>query len=478
MTSNKDADVIVVGAGMAGIGAAIKLRKQGLSVVVLEKGASVGGVWRENTYPGCACDVPSALYSYSFSLSSQWRHLFARQAQIESYLQSVADKFGVTPCIQFNCLATEIKYNDQHWQITTNHKTYIAPYVVVATGPMHLANTPNIDGADCFTGEQFHSSQWRHDLDLVGKRVAVIGTGASAIQFVPKIAKSAASVAVFSRTPPWVLPKADLRINKPIAALFKWVPGAQRLFRKLLFAQFERLNAQLQHAAGRAKIAAIATRQINKVIKDSALRQRLTPDYEIGCKRILQSNDWYKTLAQEHCTVMAGVAKIDQDRIEDEQGQSYQADVIIWATGFEVAEPPIAKHIFNTKNVSLASRWQGKPTAYLGTLVHDCPNLFFTFGPNLYTFSSAFEIVEAQLGLIVNAIKQSKSKQLAVSITEAQEGKFNADLQQALSSTVFNSGCDSYFLTNGYNATTWPYDVRTLKRQLSQAKMAIWAGQN
>ncbi len=466
MTDPIKIDVAIIGAGMAGIGAAIKLKEQGIDFVVLEKASEVGGVWRENTYPGCACDVPSALYSYSFSLKPDWNNLFAKQAQIQEYLVETVDQYQLRDKVHFDSEVQRIERVGEYWRVATAEQVYLARYVVVSTGPMHHPVTPCIAGIDDFNGEQFHSAQWRHDIDLTGKRVAVIGSGASAIQFVPQIQKHAAAVAVFQRTPPWVLPKFDRPLSDRVKKLFKKLPVLQRMFRWVLFKQFESLTKRLMKPDTRKPLQQLALRNLYKGVKDKALRKKLTPNYEIGCKRILQSNDWYPALAQENVEVFGGVSAVDGQALVDAAGERFDADVLIYATGFDVAVPEIGNHII-ADGVPLAERWAGKPSAYLGTLTHSCPNLFFTFGPNLYTYSSAFVIVEAQLKFIVKQIKRSKASGKPVAVTEKVEARYNKKLQHDLKSSVFNSGCNSYFLNNGYNSTTWPYTVVQLDKALA-----------
>jgi len=469
-------EVIVVGAGFAGIGAAIKLREAGFDFIVLEKAAQIGGVWRDNTYPDCACDIPSALYSYSFAPNPNWSSFFAGQPEIRDYTLATADKFGVTGSIRCNHELLEARWNAQHkvWALHTSAGDFTACYLIMACGPMHKPVTPAIPGLDTFTGERFHSAQWDHGCDLTGKRVAVIGSGASAIQFVPAIVPRVAQLTLFQRTPPWVLQKLDFPVPRRWQRLFARFPVLQSLLRQMLYGQFELLNRSLKHPRLIALLQKLALKNIDRSIKDPALRARLVPDYAIGCKRILQSNTWYRALARPHVEVVDGVAAVRGKTVVANDGRQCEADVIIFATGFEVANPPIAERIVGARGITLAQQWRGSPEAYLGTLAQDCPNCFLTFGPNLYSFTSAFVIIEAQLKFILEALATLRANGVASFTVDTRKSTaYNSRLQAALQSTVWNSGgCVSYFIDrNGRNSTNWPWTTFYLRRRLARFRL-------
>ena len=468
-------EVIVVGAGFAGIGAAIKLREAGCDFLVLEKADEIGGVWRDNTYPDCGCDVPSAFYSYSFAPNPRWSRLFAKQSEIKAYTQDTAERFGVVAHIRLGAELITANWDapTKLWRLKTTAGDYSAQFVIMACGPMHVPVLPRVPGLETFTGVSFHSSRWRHDLDLRDKRVAVIGTGASAIQFVPMIQRQLQQLTLFQRTPPWVLPKMDALISPRWQRLFEKVPLTQSLFRRLLYLQFELLNLSLKSPRLIKRLEAAGKKNIARGVKDLALRARLTPDFALGCKRILMSNTWYRALAQPNVRVQTGVARVEGSELVAEDGQRCTADVIIFATGFEVANPPIAERIVGTSGKLLSERWQGSPEAYLGTMTQDCPNLFLTFGPNLYTFSSSFVMIEAQLKLILSAITTARQKRLAtIAVDPAVFQRYNTQTQAALQRTVWNSGCSSYFLDkNGRNSTNWPWTTWTMTYRLKRFKL-------
>jgi len=472
-------EVIILGAGFAGIGAAIMLRKAGIDFAVLEKALSVGGVWRENTYPDCACDVPSAFYCFSFAPNPAWSHLFAKQPEIKRYAQDTVAQTGIDDAIRFGHELQAARWNASSalWELETCAGPYTARFIIVATGPMHEPVTPALPGLETFRGERFHSAHWDHGVDLRGKRVAVIGTGASAIQFVPAIQPLAASLTVFQRSAPWVLPKLDARISARWQRRFARFPVLQSALRGLLSLQFELLNASVQRPRARRRLERAALRNIHSAVRDPALRARLTPDFDIGCKRILQSNSWYPALAQPNVTVSSDVREVRGNTLIAGDGSVHEADVVIFGTGFKVAEPPIAARITGASGRTLADLWNGSPEAYLGTTVPDCPNCFFTLGPNLYAFSSAFVMIEAQVEYILGALRHAQEHGVQSLRPRAQTvADYNRELQDALEKSVFNAGgCSSYFIDrNGRNSTNWPWSIRELRRRLQRFDAAAY----
>lgn len=467
--------VIVIGGGFAGLGAAIKLKQAGIQdFILLEKADELGGVWRENTYPGCACDVPSALYSYSFEPNPTWSRVFAGQAEIKQYLQNTAQKYQVLPHVHFNHEALAATWSDtkQCWIIKTNQGELHSQFAIMACGPMHEPVIPNIQGLKDFKGEIFHSSRWRHDVDLTGKRVAVIGTGASAIQFVPQIQPLVKELTVFQRTPHWILPKSDMPLPSAVQTLFKYIPVTQSVMRGSVYGIFETLNGGLQSNAAMRQVQRIAEFHIKQGIKDPELRAKVTPNYVIGCKRILQSNEWYPALAQNNVNVVAGaLSEVNGKQLIASDGTTFEADMIILGTGFEVAEPPIAQRVYNRYGQSMSDVWQGSPEGYMGTMVADCPNGFLMFGPNIAVSSSAFIIIEAQLTYIMDALKQAIQNNIkTIEPDPVRMADFNQRVQEALQTTVWNKGgCQSYFIDrNGRNSTVWPWTTFKMRQQLSR----------
>lgn len=475
LTNERVYHTVIVGGGFAGVGAAIRLLQAGFDdFVLLEKASELGGVWRENTYPGCACDVPSALYSYSFAPNPRWSRLFAGQAEIKQYLQDTAARFKVMPHVHCGQEALRMAWqNDANlWEIQTPTHTLRSQFMVLACGPMHEPVLPNIPGLPEFKGEVFHSSRWNHAVDLTGKRVAVIGTGASAIQFVPAIQPKVAELTVFQRTPQWVLPKLDQSLPRWVQLLFKALPTTQQALRGATYGIFETLNGSMQSLKAMQQIQKVAQWNLERTVKDPALRAQLTPDYVLGCKRVLQSNQWYPALVQPNVRVCtSALAQVDGHTLIADNGEQVEVDVIILGTGFEIAEPPIAQRVHGRDGRSMADVWQGSPEGYMGTLVEGCPNGFLMFGPNIAVSSSAFIIIEAQLDYIVDAMEQIRAKGLkTVEPRPDLTARYNAAVQAALENTVWNAGgCQSYFIDrNGRNSTVWPWTTLDMKRRLSR----------
>ncbi|MDH4394823.1 MAG: NAD(P)/FAD-dependent oxidoreductase [Limnobacter sp.] len=478
MTQNKLYKVLVIGGGFAGLGAAIRLKEQGeTNFALLEKASELGGVWRENTYPGCACDVPSTLYSYSFAPNPNWSRVFARQPEIKAYLENLATEKQVLSKVYFNQEALEIRWSsdEQLWIVQTPDTQWKSRFIILACGPMHEPKLPEVPGIEQFQGEVFHSSQWRHDVDLQGKRVAVIGTGASAIQFVPEIQSKVAQLSVFQRTPHWVLPKMDTSLPAWVRGVFGKLPVTQFLARGVTYGVFESINGGLQSPSIMRRLHSIAQWNIRRHIRDTKLQKALTPNYVLGCKRILQSNDWYRALAASNVQVInSALASVSGNTVHAADGRSVQADVIILSTGFEVAEPPIAKRVYNKNGKSMAEVWEGSPKGFLGTTVEDCPNAFLMFGPNIAVSSSAFIIMEAQLQYISDALKKMDSVGWkGFELNPGVANVFNNKVQKALQNTVWNKGgCQSYFIDrNGRNSTAWPWSTFEMKRRLSQFEL-------
>ncbi|WP_433847844.1 flavin-containing monooxygenase [Acinetobacter proteolyticus] len=470
--------VVIIGAGFAGIGAAIKLQQAGFTdFVVLEKADEIGGVWRANTYPGCACDVPSALYSYSFAPNPQWSRVFAQQQEIKTYIQHVAQQFDVKKYVRFGYEMLESAWDDQakHWVVKTNQGLIHARFAIMAGGPMHQPVLPKIKGLETFKGAQFHSAEWNHDVDLNGKKVAVVGAGASAIQFVPEIQAQVEKLTLLQRTPQWVLPKMDQSLPKLAQALFKVLPVTQRLTRYGVYGVFESLNSSMHHPKLVSQIERLAKLNIRLGVKDPELRAKLLPDFTIGCKRVLQSNQWYPALAKSNVEVLrCGVEEVRGNTLIASDGSEHEVDAIIFGTGFEVSNPPIAKQIRNKHGKSMDEVWQGSAQGYLGTVVEGCPNAFVMFGPNIAVSSSALIIIEAQLTYILDMLKKVQAQQIeTVEIRAEVLEQYNDEIQAALKNTVWNTGgCSSYFIDrNGRNSTLWPWTTFEMRARLAQCDL-------
>lgn len=472
-------DTFIVGAGISGIAAAIRLDQVGYSnYKIIEKASRVGGTWRENTYPGCGCDVPSSLYSYSFAPSAKWSHLFARQPEILNYLEEVSEKFDVNSRIEFNNELLNAEWDEarQLWVMDTSNGQYLSRTVVFATGPITEAQIPRLDGLDTFTGEMFHSARWNHDYDLTGKRIAVIGTGASAIQFVPQIQPLAKALYVFQRTAPWVVPKPDTDLGDWSKSVIAKYPAIQKNWRKAVALSLNAINFGLRNPAVLKPVGEVFKQVLKAQVKDPELRKNVMPNFTIGCKRLLFANNYYPALQADNTTLIPhGLVKVEGNTVIAANGERHEVDVIIWGTGFEVSHPPIGKRVKNEKGQVLSDLWKNSsPEAYLGTSIENTPNAFLVLGPNVLVYDSFIGLAEAQLDYIVDGLQKIKSGNIAkLNIKPDVLKAHNDKVQKHLKTTVFNSGgCKSYYLdANGRNFAAWPWSLKQLKVRLKQLNL-------
>jgi cyclohexanone monooxygenase len=469
-------DVLVIGAGFAGLGAAIKLEEAGFrDFAVLEKSDRLGGTWRDNTYPGCACDVPSSLYSFSFAQNPNWSRGFAEQEEIQAYLERTAEEYAVTDRIRFGTEMLDASWDDdaQRWRVDTSAGPYTARVVIAGAGPLHEPNLPNVPGLDTFQGTAFHSARWQHDHDLGGRRVAVVGTGSSAIQFVPRIQPQVDQLYLFQRTAPWVLPKLDRVIAPGEKALYRRFPAAQRAVRELLYHSLELFQLAQRRPKVMQRIQRIGLWHLKSQVKDRSLRRALTPNFTLGCKRVLLSNTYYPALQQPNAELVPhAVREIREHSIVGADGVEREVDTIIFGTGFHVSDPPIAERVRGADGRTVAEAWAGSPRGFLGTSVAGVPNFFLLIGPNLGNgHSSAIVLIEAQLKYIVDALETMRSRSIAsVAVRREVEEAYNEQVQRALAGTVWNAGgCQSYYLdANGKNSTIYPWTTIDLRRRTAR----------
>ncbi len=476
----------IVGAGFSGLGLAIRLKQRGIhDFKVFERARDVGGTWRDNTYPGCACDVQSHLYSFSFAPNPNWSHQYSPQGEILEYLRDCARRFGITPHICWNAEVLHASWDEdrQHWRVTTSQGQWTAQFLVLGNGPLSEPSIPPIPGLDRFAGTLFHSARWDHDHDLTGKRVAVIGTGASAIQFVPHIQPKVSRLTLFQRTPPWILPRLDRPISARKRALFRALPIAQRFARSAIYMQRELLvpgflnrNRLLQRGE------ALALRHLERQVADPALRARLTPSYRLGCKRILLSDDFYPAITQDNVEVVTErIREVRPTSIVTEDGLERPLDTIICATGFHVTDMPMATYIYGRDGQALADAWRDGPRAYLGTTIAGFPNLFFMIGPNTgLGHSSMVFMIESQLAYILDCLRLMERRGVqAVEVRPEAQAAFNAELQRRMQGTVWTSGCSSWYLdANRHNSTLWPgftweYRRRTRRFDVANYRLTV-----
>ena len=473
---------LIVGAGFAGLCAAIKLQEDGeADFLVVEKGPDVGGTWRDNTYPGAACDVPSQLYSYSFAPNPEWSMSYSPQPEIQAYLRSVAERSGTLDRFEFDTRFEDAAWDDaaQVWRSRITgpggERTVTSSTLVLGAGSLSEPKLPEIDGIDTFQGELFHSARWNHDVDLAGKRVAVIGTGASAIQIVPELQQVVEHLDVYQRTAPWVIPRNDRRYGALERRALRRLPLLRKLYRTGIYWAHEAYVPAFTiepKIAAPAKQAALAN--IRKGIADPELRAKVTPHFEIGCKRILRSNTWYPALAADNTELVTDpIAKVTGNAVVTADGVERPVDVLVVATGFHTTDLPFAEHVTGTAGRTLADVWREQGmAAYKGTTVPGFPNLFVLVGPNTgQGHTSMVFIIEAQVAYLRDAIRTMRERGLgAVEPTESASRRWNANLQRRMKRTVWTTGgCQSWYLDeHGRNTTLWPKATFTFRRNLAR----------
>ncbi|WP_326565644.1 NAD(P)/FAD-dependent oxidoreductase [Amycolatopsis rhabdoformis] len=480
MGNRTETGVIVVGTGFSGLGMAIQLRKEGREdFVILEKADDVGGTWRDNSYPGCACDIPSHMYSFSFEQNPGWSRAYSPQPEIWSYLRGVTEKYGLRRFLRFGQEMTGARWDadENRWHVSTESgDEFVAKALVAGVGALHRPQIPHLPGIEGFAGPAFHSAQWDHGVDLTGKRVAVIGTGASAVQFVPKIVGQVENLTLFQRTPPWVMPKADHDMPGWTRGLFKALPLAQRAYRDFLYWALEARAIGFNGQPWVMRLGQrIAQRNIEQAVADPALRAKLTPDYTMGCKRVLISNDYYPALARDNVDVVTeGVTEVREHSVVDAAGVEHEVDVIIYGTGFHVTDAFDTLEIVGREGRNLAKEWatEGMRT-HLGITVNGFPNLFFLLGPNTgLGHNSVVFMIEAQISYIAQALRLAGDHALDPR-PQVQEA-FNTDVQRKLEKGIWTQGgCKSWYLdAKGVNRTIWPgftwrywLDTRTVRRE-------------
>ncbi len=474
--------VAVVGAGFGGIGVGIRLREAGLTdFVILERASAVGGTWRDNTYPGCACDVPSHLYSYSFAPNPGWSRSFSGQQEIWQYLEDVASRYRVRGHIRFGAEVTEARWDDAaaRWWLQTTRGPLTAEVLIVAAGPLSEPSCPDIPGLDSFPGGVFHSARWNHAASLAGKRVAVVGTGASAIQIVPEIQPRAERLVLFQRTPAWVLPRRDRAISPARQRLYARVPAAQKAARLAQYLSREALvGAFVRRPSVLRSAQRLAVAHLTRSISDPDLRAKLIPDYVMGCKRVLLSDDFYPALARPNVQVIAaGLAKVDGATLTAQDGTACEADAIIFATGFRVTDMPMAQRILGAGGVSLAGTWHGDMTALRGTTVAGYPNMCLVIGPNTgLGHNSMIHIIESQLSYIqdyVTAVARLGGRGV-LDVRPSAQHHWNAEVQQRMARSVWvTGGCQSWYLSApGRNPTVWPGSTLAFRRATRRLDLA------
>ena len=458
-------DVLIIGSGFSGIGMGVQLKRAGFdSFLILERGADVGGTWRDNSYPGCACDVPSHLYSFSYEKNPAWTRMYPTQTEIWDYLRDVTARHGLRPSMRFDTEVKEAVFDEREgrWRVTTDRGDVVSAKVVTSCmGGLSRPQLPAIVGIDRFRGPAFHSARWDHSLDLTGKRVAVVGTGASAIQFVPRIVPRVARLHLFQRTAPWILPKPDRPLRPWERALFRSLPAAMWVFRNFIYWRHELLGIGYTLKPHYLAVAEhIALRYLRRTVADPALRAKLTPNYRIGCKRVLLTNDYLPSLTRANVELVTdAISAVRERSIVTDDGVEREVDAIVYGTGFRTLDFTSPVRFVGPGGVELNEIWKTRAEAYLGVATAGFPNLFFITGPNsrLANNSTLF-MIETQIDYVVECLKHMRATGAAtMSVRREAQQKFNAALRARFRRTVFAAGCQSAYLDeSGESPVVWP----------------------
>ncbi|EFG10435.1 Predicted flavoprotein involved in K+ transport [Streptomyces clavuligerus] len=483
--------VVIVGAGFAGIGTAVRLLREGhWDLLILERADEVGGAWRDNTYPGCACDVPSRLYSFSFAPNPEWSRRYAPQREIARYLRHCAESYALEPHLRLGCELRHAAWNAdrQRWELRTGQGPLSADHLVMAQGPLSEPAVPALPGLDGFTGDVFHSARWRHDLDLSDRRVAVIGTGASAVQFVPHLQRAARRVTVFQRTPPWIMPRHDRPVPAWLRGLYRRAPWTQRLAR---LREYTLREAGLPALLGDRALAALGRGQalahLHRQVDDPVLRGKLTPDYALGCKRVLMSDDYYPALGAPNVDVVTEpVVRVTEDAVltapadstaptggsaapAAADGSVHPVDVLVLGTGFRVTDAAYARLVTGTGGRTLHDVWQGSPQAYLGTTVAGFPNLWLMAGPNTGVgHTSLIYMIESQIDYLLGCLRFMDEHRVgAVDVRAGVQLAYNTAVQRRMTRTVWAAGgCAGWYRDRqGRITTIWPEPTWRFRRR-------------
>ena len=457
----REIETVIVGSGFSGLAMAARLKRSGREdFVVLEKADEVGGTWRENTYPGCRCDVPSHVYSLSFAPNPDWSATFSAQPEIQAYLKRVARDEDLYEHVRFGCELEQADWDADamRWRLQTSQGPLTARFLIASAAPLHAPKLPDVPGLAAFPGTVFHSATWNHDHDLESERVAVIGTGASAIQFVPQIQPRVEQLHLFQRTAPWVMPRRDRRMSRFERSLYRRFPAAQRAMRAAIYWGREAFAIPMIRARLAPLLRKVGEAHLRRSIADPELRAKATPDYLPGCKRILVANDYLPSLAKPNVElVTAGIREVRGNTVVAVDGSEREVDTIIFGTGFHVLDLPIAGQIRDRDGRSLNDHWEGSPQALRGTTVAGFPNLFFLLGPNTgLGHNSVVYMAESQVDYIAQALASANGAAIEPR-AEAQE-RWNQEIQRRMPGTVWTEGgCQSWYIDrNGLNTSLWP----------------------
>jgi cation diffusion facilitator CzcD-associated flavoprotein CzcO len=472
--------VAIVGAGFGGLGTAIRLKQAGIDdFVVLDRAAEVGGTWQVNTYPGAQCDIPSILYSFSFAPNPKWTRLYPLQPEIHQYLRDCTERFGIESHLRLRHEVLNAAWDDaqQQWVVSTDRGTWHAQVLVGAMGPFSEPAVPNLRGLDSFRGKVFHTAAWDHDYDTTGQRVAVIGTGASAVQIIPRLQPTAKSLTVFQRTPTWIMPHPDQPMSGWPRRVFERLPAVQRATRTLFDLFQESLVPGFVYRPGLLKWMDLVSRaHLRRQVRDPELRAKLTPTYRFGCKRPTFSNTYFPALAAPNTNVVtSGIREIRENGIVTADGEWHEVDAIVFGTGFRTTDNPAFDRLRGKAGRTLSEVWDGDANAYLGTTIHGFPNLFFLLGPNSVVYTSQVVTIEAQVDYLLSSLNAMHERRLAsIEVRDDVQRNFVATVDRRLAGSVWNAGgCSSYYLNDaGRNHVFFPGFNRRFRARTKHVDLA------
>lgn len=468
--------IAIIGAGFGGVGAAMRLKAAGIDdFAIFERAAELGGTWQANTYPGAQCDIPSILYSFSFAPNPEWTRLYPLQKEIKDYLETCADESGIRPHLHLGVELTAATWVDdrQLWSIETAGGVFTADILIAAMGPFSEPSVPDLPGLDAFEGAIYHSAAWNHDdSTIVGRRVAIIGTGASAVQVIPRLQEQAEHLAVFQRTPTWIMPHPDRPLGPRVKRLFTRFPSAQRLARRILNVLFEALTVSLVYWPAALRVGATIGRwHLRRQVRDENLRAALTPSYSFGCKRPTFSNAYYPALAAENVDVVtAGIDHVEHDAVVTVDGRRHVIDTLVFGTGFNIIGNTAFTRLHGRDGRRLSEQWHDDDmSTYLGTAIENFPNMFMVLGPNSVVYTSQVVTIESQIDYILAALKaMDVAKVSSIDVRPEVQRRFIEDTDRTLASSVWNSGgCSSYYLSpSGRNFTFWPGPNASFRKRM------------
>ncbi|MGZ4249430.1 MAG: flavin-containing monooxygenase [Solirubrobacteraceae bacterium] len=468
--------IAVVGGGFGGIGAIVMLQRAGYhDVTVFERGERVGGVWHHNTYPGAACDVPSHLYEFSFAPNPHWSRRYAPQAEIQAYLEGLIEGHGLRDRIRTGTEVERATWDEQRgrWVLECRGGVHEADVLITACGQLSVPKVPPVAGLESFSGPVFHTARWRHDVSISGKRVAVVGTGCSAVQTVPAIQPIVAHVDVYQRSPGWTIPKMDFAYSERTQRLLERFPALQRVDRAAVFAFMELGAAAMTNRRWLLPpFRALARQQIRRTIKDPELRRKLTPADEVGCKRVMLTDEWYPTLLQPNVSLVTErIAEVTASGIRTEDGVERAAEVLVLATGFQTHGFVAPMEIVGAGGRALAEEWSDVPRAYLGLSVPGFPNMFLIYGPNTNGGTgSVIYTIEAGIQHVISALGElSRTGAARIEVRRQAAEQFDRELRAALRQTVWHTGCTSWYVDeNGNDPNQWPWLWSTYRRRTAR----------